>query len=82
MPATADVTFDWQGDPAAAGEQWLYVHDLSGRLVRRIALGREPGGTVNWNGRDEGSRPVPAGLYFVRLVSGSRHADSRVVFVR
>jgi subtilisin family serine protease len=82
MPAVAAVTVDWQGDPGATGPQWLLVYDLNGRELRRIALGTEPGGSYNWDGRDGASRLLPAGLYFLRLVSGARHAESRVVFVR
>ena len=82
MPATAAVTVDWQGDPSAVGPQWLLVYDLSGRELHRIGLGGEPGGSYNWDGRDGEHRLLPAGLYFLRLVSGARHADSRVVFVR
>ncbi|MEQ1834725.1 MAG: hypothetical protein ABL977_16895, partial [Candidatus Eisenbacteria bacterium] len=82
MPATADVTIDWQGEPSWHGPQWLSVYDLNGRELQRIALGSEPGGRYQWNGRDARGRAVPAGLYFLRLVSGARHADSRVVFVR
>jgi flagellar hook assembly protein FlgD len=82
LPAAGEVTVDWQGDPSGTVEQWLEVHDLAGRLRRRIVVGREPGGAWQWNGRDEEGVLVPAGLYFVRLVSGSRHATSRVVFVR
>ena len=82
MPATGDVTVDWQGDAGATGPQWLLVYDLTGRELRRIALGGEPGGSYNWDGRDGASRLLPAGLYFLRLLSGARHADSRVVFVR
>jgi flagellar hook assembly protein FlgD len=82
LPASGDVVLDWQGDPARSGPQWLHVHDASGRLLVRVALGSEPGGSFTWNGRDREGRRLPAGLYFVRLVSGSRHADARVVFVR
>jgi len=82
MPAAAGVTVDWQGDASGAVQQWLVVYDLSGRERRRVALGREPGGSYQWDGRDGESRLLPAGLYFLRLVSGARHADSRVVFVR
>ncbi len=82
MPATAQVTLDWQGDPDAGAAQLLLVYDLFGRERRRIAVGREPGGSYNWNGRDGDDRLLPAGLYFLRLVSGARHADSRVVFIR
>ena len=82
LPAASDVTLDWQGDPSGVVEQRLLVLDLSGRVVRRVSLGREPGGSWKWDGRDEEHVLVPAGLYFVRLVSGSRHAMSRVVFVR
>jgi hypothetical protein len=82
MPASGAVTLDWQGEPAPNGQQWLLVHDASGRLLRRVALGSEPGGSYNWDGRDGAHRLLPAGLYFVRLVSGTRHADTRVVFVR
>lgn len=82
LPAAGEVTVDWQGDPSVTVSQWLEVHDLAGRLRRRVAVGQEPGGSWQWNGRDEEGVLVPAGLYFVRLVSGSRHATSRVVFVR
>jgi len=82
QPAATSVTIDWQGDDSGAVPQWLVVYDLTGRERHRIALGTEPGGSYNWDGRDGESRLLPAGLYFLRLVSGSRHADSRVVFVR
>ena len=73
---------DWQGDASGRLPQWLVVYDLSGRERRRVPLGSEPGGSYQWDGRDGASRLLPAGLYFLRLVSGARHADSRVVFVR
>ncbi|HXS83571.1 MAG TPA: S8 family serine peptidase, partial [Methylomirabilota bacterium] len=82
QPAATSVNIDWQGDDSGAVSQWLVVYDLTGRERRRIALGTEPGGSYNWDGRDGESRLLPAGLYFIRLVSGARHAGSRVVFVR
>src|SRR5262249_54266817 len=82
QPAATFVILDWQGDPSGTVPSFAEVYDLSGRQRRRIALGSDPGGSYNWDGRDGESRLLPAGLYFVRLVSGARHADSRVVFVR
>ena len=82
MPASSSVTLDWMGDASRTGPQWLLVHDASGRLRRRIELGSEPGGSYTWDGRDGDLRLLPAGLYFVRLVSGALHADTRVIFVR
>jgi hypothetical protein len=82
QPAATSVTLDWQGDASGTVPQYLVVYDLSGRERRRIPLGTDPGGSYNWDGRDGESRLLPAGLYFVRLVSGARHAGSRVVFVR
>jgi len=83
MPATGDVTLDWQSDLATPGVRTLLrIYDLHGREVRSVDLGTEPGGSYNWDGRDGANGLLPAGLYFLRLVSGSRHADSRVVFVR
>jgi hypothetical protein len=82
QPAATSVTIDWQGDDSGTVASFLEVYDLTGRERRRIALGTEPGGSYNWDGRDGESRLLPAGLYFIRLVSGARHAGSRVVFVR
>jgi hypothetical protein len=82
MPASGDVVVDWLGDTSFRGPQRLLVYDPAGRLLRRIELGTEPGGSLNWDGRDGDHRLLPAGLYFLRLVSGARHADARVVFIR
>jgi hypothetical protein len=80
-PSRLPVALDWQGADAG-GAQSLALYDLSGRLVRRAALGSEPGGSWTWDGRDEQGRVVPAGLYLARLTSGGRHAEARVMLLR
>ena len=67
-----------EGRPIPAPADVL-VSDAAGRLVRRLAL---DGGPARWDGRDRAGRPVPAGVYFVRI----RHAEgtdaTRVVRLR
>ncbi|MBI1798656.1 MAG: S8 family serine peptidase [Candidatus Eisenbacteria bacterium] len=81
QPSGRPVRFDWQG--AALGDRpRIEIFDVGGRRVRALAL--EPGrfgGSTEWNGRDEDSRSVPAGLYFARLTCGSVHAQTRVVLL-
>jgi len=50
----------------------LGVHDVSGRLVRRVFSGRlEPGlHEIAWDGRNSEGRRVSAGVYLARLRSG------------
>jgi hypothetical protein len=59
----------------------LEVHDIGGRLVRRLAADFPAKGTrvVWWDGRGDDRREVAAGLY---LVSGDGIAPARVVVVR
>jgi len=48
----------------------LQIHDAAGRLVRQLIDGRMiDKGTheVDWDGRDDVGRNVPAGIYFYRL---------------
>jgi hypothetical protein len=83
VPGVAPITLDWEGSADAIGSaQHLDVLDLGGRLVRRVPLGGEPGGSWAWDGRDAEGRSVPAGLYFARLASGGRHAEARIVLIR
>ena len=62
----------------------LAVYDAAGRLVRTLVDGeREPGrSSVTWDLRDEQSRAVANGLFFVWLdVDGQRHVQ-RVAVMR
>ncbi|MEO6463532.1 MAG: FlgD immunoglobulin-like domain containing protein, partial [Candidatus Eisenbacteria bacterium] len=62
----------------AAGAARVDLYDVGGRLVRGLLDDTAPAGvsTVRWDGRDDGGRPVPGGLYFARLSTalGSRSA--------
>jgi len=56
------------------------IHDVSGRLVRRLVAGtHEPGPIrVRWNGRNEYGRRVSSGVYLVRaLVDGRATGPAR-----
>jgi len=76
-PTGLPVALDWQG----TGAESIRFYDVSGRLVRTLRPGRGEAGTVQWNGRDESGRLVPAGVYFARLSCGSLHAQTRVVLL-
>ncbi len=73
-------------DLAAAGRPVIRVFDVRGRLVSKIvAAPRGPGRSeIVWNGRDRSDRPIPAGVYFLRLETppGSAGRSIRVVKVR
>ena len=59
----------------------LGVFDISGHLVRPLAdesssLG---GHELSWDGSGSAGARLPAGVYFVRLVSGSRAVTEKVL---
>lgn len=69
---------------AQAGPVELSIHDVRGRLVRRLENGPRPAGSheLIWNGTDSAGRGVASGVYFVRLVSSSYRAEQKVTLVR
>ncbi len=69
---------------AQYGPVELTVHDVSGRLVRRLESGPRQRGihTVRWDGTDGRGRVVPAGVYFVRYCAGQVVSTGRLTFVR
>lgn len=62
----------------------LAVYALDGRLVRELENGVLDAGThaATWDLRDGAGSRVPVGVYFVRLESGARVAQRRLVVVR
>lgn len=64
------------GAPAA-----LQVFDLSGRLVRSVTAGGldSRSATWIWDGRTDAGATVPAGVYFIRVRSGSDMGTYRVL---
>jgi len=62
----------------------LNVHDVTGRLIRRVVCGRCSSGshTAVWDGTDDAGRPVGSGVYLVRLVAPGRVMTRRVMLLR
>lgn len=61
----------------------LEIYDLRGRLVRRISGGSVANGraSVVWDGRDDGGRRAPGGLYLYRVASGGDLASGRLLLL-
>lgn len=62
----------------------LTIHDASGRTVRELARGPRTAGRseLSWDLRDDAGRPVPSGVYFVRLAADGRTLTQRMVALR
>jgi len=69
---------------AQHGPVELTVHDVSGRLVRRLESGPRHRGfhAARWDGTDGRGRNVPAGVYFVRFSAGGKTSTGRMTLVR
>jgi len=68
---------------AAAGEARLEVFDLRGARVRTLSEGLHTAGRheIEWRADDDRGRPLPAGVYLVRLQAGSFRGQQKVVRV-
>ncbi|MCP4406979.1 MAG: flagellar hook assembly protein FlgD [Gammaproteobacteria bacterium] len=68
--------------PIAAQHVSVGVYDSSGRLVKRLDLGTQPEGQVEfaWDGLDEQGQPQPSGIYELRA-EASAAGVSRAVDV-
>jgi hypothetical protein len=63
--SATDIAFNL----ANPGHVVVKIHDVTGRLLREIDVGRlDPGRhTVRWDGKDFSDRPVASGVYFLTL---------------
>jgi low density lipoprotein receptor-related protein 5/6 len=63
----------------------LTIHDVTGRVVRRLVEGAgvsEGDRVAFWDGRDSGGALVRAGVYFVELRSGTKGVSRKIVVAR
>lgn len=68
----------------AAARAVLTVHDVRGRLVRRLLAAALPAGehVVRWDGRDDDGRAVASGGYLCRLTADGEHRERKMLLVR
>ncbi len=82
-PAIAGAGVDLVWDAPRRGPATVHLVDAGGRSLRRwIVDATDPVARVRWDGRAAGGRPVPPGVYFVRVESEGDVARGRAVLVR
>ncbi len=71
-------------DGTADGRVEIKVYNIRGALVRTLADRTHAPGiyAVEWNGRDEGGRELPSGVYFYRLKAGAAVISRKMVLIR
>jgi hypothetical protein len=62
----------------------LTAVDVTGRQVAVLAEGPETAGwhQISWNLRDGEGRPLPSGVYFVKLMAGKEAPARKLVVIR
>jgi hypothetical protein len=69
-------------EPRSSAPVRASVYDVAGRRVRSLTGGADATtDRLRWDGRSEAGRPVPAGVYFVRIETQTSGATRKVVRV-
>jgi hypothetical protein len=79
---SSPVSIPFELDRAGAVD--VAVHDLNGRLVRRLMHGAMPAGpgVASWDGTDESGRRMRPGVYLCRLRFEGASQARRLVLVK
>ena len=66
------------------GHVSIRIYNTAGQLVRMLEDRDRAAGTyqVVWNGRDNASRPVASGIYFMRMNAGDYGKSRKIVYLR
>jgi flagellar hook assembly protein FlgD len=69
---------------ALEGPVRVAIYDALGRRVALLLDQARPAGLhrLHWDGRNHSGRPVPSGVYWCRVQSGSRSETIRLVRLR
>lgn len=67
-----------------AGDAWIRMYDVSGRVVQSLDFGRLAAGPheVVWHAVDDRGRSLPSGVYFIRLQAGANRAHQKVLVLK
>jgi hypothetical protein len=62
----------------------LVIYDVAGRVVRTLVDGQRPAGShgAEWDGRDDGGRPVGSGIYFYAMRAGAWQSQKRLTLLK
>lgn len=71
-------------DLPSAGSVRLSFFDITGRAAKRLDLGRLGVGHYerSWRAEDGAGRPLPSGVYYVRLEAGRDRATQKILILR
>jgi hypothetical protein len=66
------------------GRVGVDIFDVVGRKVRALAAGTLPPGyhKAVWDGTDDAGRPMPSGVYYVRMSEGGRSESMSITLLR
>ncbi len=84
-PFTGQVTIRLGGETGnrGIGETEIKTYDVSGRMVRTFPMPHAPSAMhIIWDGRDGVGKPLPAGVYFVRVKAGDFEQTEKVLKIR
>jgi hypothetical protein len=75
--STTDIGFNLPNP----GRVTVKIHNVEGRLIREIDVGRQDRGchTVRWDGKDDEGHEVSGGVYFVSLVTDDVNLPVKVI---
>jgi subtilisin family serine protease len=79
VSAGGRMTLAWSA-ASPPGPVCLFVHDASGRQVRRLSINGTDG--FVFTALDDAGRPLPPGTYFVRVTGSRTRQSARMVVVR
>jgi hypothetical protein len=69
---------------ARGGPVALAIYSVSGRQVRLLVDEPREAGEyqVTWDGRDDGGKPMPAGVYYARLKTADRALIRTITYLK
>jgi PKD repeat protein len=67
-----------------SGPVSIRIFSVNGQLVRTLREDTATPGAyeVRWNGKDDGGRTAPSGIYFVSIKQGTESSQTRIVMAR
>ena len=66
------------------GNTSLKIYNPTGQLVKTLVNGEQKAGAykIKWNGKDEEGKPVPSGIYFIKLKAGEFSQTKKLLLLR